>query len=173
MPRGTVCVDPHCSMAIRAEHRSKFAALRRQWWRLQMVEQFSGVTEHSKQMEKKPKPLISSGKNVALFQKLWNFDFQWISLKKFGKLLYFTIRLLKKIWNWKKWYYTENHEIIPKTKELWFVMEKTMILCQKLWNYCKLKFKNKKSLRQRQRRQWQQRQRTTDKFWLEKLLRPL
>ena len=96
--------------------------------------------------KKKLKPFISAGKNVALFQKLWNFDFQWISLKKFGKLLYFTIRLLKKIWNWKKWYYTENHEIIPKTKELWFVMEKTMILCQKLWNYCKLKFKNKKSL---------------------------
>ena len=59
-------------------------------------------------MKKKLKPFISAGKNVALFQKLWNFDFQWISLKKFGKLLYFTIRLLKK-------YGIDRNGTIPKT----------------------------------------------------------
>ena len=30
--------NPHCSMATSAEHRSKCAALHRQWWRLQMSE---------------------------------------------------------------------------------------------------------------------------------------
>ena len=33
--------NPHCSMAISAEHRSKFAALHRQWWHLQMNKKFS------------------------------------------------------------------------------------------------------------------------------------
>ena len=29
--------NPHCSMAMSAEHISKFAALHRQWWRLHMT----------------------------------------------------------------------------------------------------------------------------------------
>ena len=36
--------NPHCSMATSAEHRSKFAALHRQWWRLYMSEKFSSRT---------------------------------------------------------------------------------------------------------------------------------
>ena len=31
-------------MAMSVEHRSKFEALRRQWWRLQMSEEFSSRT---------------------------------------------------------------------------------------------------------------------------------
>ena len=31
-------------MAMSAEHRSKFAALHRQWWRLRMKEKFSSGT---------------------------------------------------------------------------------------------------------------------------------
>ena len=33
--------NPHCSVAMSAEHRSKFAALQWQWWRLHMSEKFS------------------------------------------------------------------------------------------------------------------------------------
>ena len=40
---------PQCSMVISAEHRSKFAALQRQSWRLQMSEKFSSGTKNSKQ----------------------------------------------------------------------------------------------------------------------------
>ena len=36
-------------MAMSAEHRSKFAALHRQWWRLHMSEKFSSGTINSKQ----------------------------------------------------------------------------------------------------------------------------
>ena len=36
-------------MAINAERRSKFAALHRQWWRLQISEKFSSGTKNSKQ----------------------------------------------------------------------------------------------------------------------------
>ena len=49
MPRVAVGVTrylkrPHCSMAMSAEHRSKFAALHRQWWRLHMSVKFSSGT---------------------------------------------------------------------------------------------------------------------------------
>ena len=40
-------------MAMSAEHRSKFAALHRQWWRLHMSEKFSSGTINSKQPNKK------------------------------------------------------------------------------------------------------------------------
>ena len=36
-------------MAMSAEHRSKFAALRRQWWRLHISEKYSSGTKKSKQ----------------------------------------------------------------------------------------------------------------------------
>ena len=36
-------------MGISSEHKSKYAALYRQLWRLQMSEQFSSGTENSKQ----------------------------------------------------------------------------------------------------------------------------
>ena len=36
-------------MAISAEHRSKFVAFHRQWWRLQMSEKFSSGAKNSKQ----------------------------------------------------------------------------------------------------------------------------
>ena len=39
-------------MAIGAEYRSKFAALHRQWWRLQMSEKSSSGTKNSKQTNK-------------------------------------------------------------------------------------------------------------------------
>ena len=39
-------------MAMSAEHRSKFAALRRQWWRLDMSEEFSSGTINSIQTNK-------------------------------------------------------------------------------------------------------------------------
>ena len=39
-------------MAMSAEHRSKFAALLRQWWRLQMIEKFSSGTKIPKQTKK-------------------------------------------------------------------------------------------------------------------------
>ena len=41
--------NPHCSMAMSAEHRSKFAAFHRQWWRLHMSEKFSSGTKNLKQ----------------------------------------------------------------------------------------------------------------------------
>ena len=36
-------------MAMSAEHRSKFAAIHRQWWHLDMSEKFSSGTINSKQ----------------------------------------------------------------------------------------------------------------------------
>ena len=33
--------NPHCSVAMSAKYRSKFAALKRQWWRLHLSEKFS------------------------------------------------------------------------------------------------------------------------------------
>ena len=42
-------------MAMSAEHRSKFAALHRQWWRLHMSEKFSSRTINSKQTNKSKK----------------------------------------------------------------------------------------------------------------------
>ena len=41
--------NPYCSMAMSAEHRSKFAALHRPWWRLYMSEKFSSGTKSHKQ----------------------------------------------------------------------------------------------------------------------------
>ena len=41
--------NPHCPMAMSAEHRSKFAALYRQWWRLRMSDKFLSRTKNSKQ----------------------------------------------------------------------------------------------------------------------------
>ena len=40
--------NPHCSMA---EHRSKFAAFHRYWWRLVMSEKFSSGTKNPKQKQ--------------------------------------------------------------------------------------------------------------------------
>ena len=44
--------NPHCSMAISVEQRSKFAALHRQLWRLHMSEKFSSGTKKTKQTNK-------------------------------------------------------------------------------------------------------------------------
>ena len=55
MPRVTVggtLKNPHCSMAMSAKHRSKFAAFNRQWWRLHMSEKFSSGTINSKTNKK-------------------------------------------------------------------------------------------------------------------------
>ena len=38
-------------MTMSAEHRSKFAALRQQWWRLHMSEKFSSVMKKLKQTQ--------------------------------------------------------------------------------------------------------------------------
>ena len=47
MPRVTV-KNPHCSMAMRAEHRSKYAALHRESWRLHVSNKFSFGTKNPK-----------------------------------------------------------------------------------------------------------------------------
>ena len=44
--------NSHYSIAMSAEHRSKFAALRRQWWRLLMSEKFSSGTKNPTQTNK-------------------------------------------------------------------------------------------------------------------------
>ena len=44
--------NPHCSMAISAEHWSKYAALHRQWSRLHMSEKFMSGTKNPKQTNK-------------------------------------------------------------------------------------------------------------------------
>ena len=50
--------NPHCSMALSAEHRSTFAALHRQWCRLWMREKFfngtkNSIKKHTKKIRKK------------------------------------------------------------------------------------------------------------------------
>ena len=52
-------------MAISAEHRSKFAALHQQWWRLQPSEKFSSGTNNSKQTNIKS-PVISNGTTATI-----------------------------------------------------------------------------------------------------------
>ena len=42
--RGTL-KNPHCSMAMSAEYRSKFSALHRQWWYFQMSKKFASGTK--------------------------------------------------------------------------------------------------------------------------------
>ena len=39
-------------MAVSAEHRSKFAAVHRSWWRLHMSEKFSSGAKKTKQINK-------------------------------------------------------------------------------------------------------------------------
>ena len=52
--------NPHCWMAISTctEHRSKFAALHRQWWRLQMSEKSSSRMKNTKQTNKQQDQVI-------------------------------------------------------------------------------------------------------------------
>ena len=45
----------YCSIAISAEHRWKFVALHRKWWRLHMIEKFSNGTINHKQTNKQSK----------------------------------------------------------------------------------------------------------------------
>ena len=45
-------------MAMSSEHRSKFAALHRQWWRLQMREKFSSGTKNPKTNNKKQTKVV-------------------------------------------------------------------------------------------------------------------
>ena len=45
-------------MVISAEHRSKFAALHRQWWRLQISEQFLRGTQNPKTNKQTNKQVI-------------------------------------------------------------------------------------------------------------------
>ena len=63
MPCGTLR-NPHCPMAMSAEHRSKFAAPHLKWRRLQMSEKFSSVTK------KKPK----KQKTFFILFWFWNFS---------------------------------------------------------------------------------------------------
>ena len=44
--------EPHCSMAMGAEHMSKFASLHRQWGHLHKSEKFLSVTKNPKQTVK-------------------------------------------------------------------------------------------------------------------------
>ena len=44
--------NSHCSMAMSVEHRSKFAALHRQWWRLHISEKFSSWKINSNKTNK-------------------------------------------------------------------------------------------------------------------------
>ena len=54
--------NPHCSMAISTEQRSKFAALHRQWWRLRMSEKLSSWTKNPKQTSKQ---------TAIIYQSVW------------------------------------------------------------------------------------------------------
>ena len=42
-------INPHCSMAMSVEQRSKFATLPWQWWRLNVSEKFKSRTKNPKQ----------------------------------------------------------------------------------------------------------------------------
>ena len=60
-------------MAMSAEHRSKFAALHRQWWRLHMSYKFSSGTKNPKQTKNFTQ--ISS-------EAVWFLDRDYLILKK-------------------------------------------------------------------------------------------
>ena len=49
-------------MALNAEHKSKFAALHPQWWRLHMSEKFSSGMKNPKQTNKQNQPCINFSK---------------------------------------------------------------------------------------------------------------
>ena len=61
--------NPHCSMAVCADHRSKFAALYRWWWRLQMSERFLSGTKNSKQTKHTNKLVILA---FLKWKRSWN-----------------------------------------------------------------------------------------------------
>ena len=66
--------NPH-HLAMSVEHRSKFAALHWQWWRLHMSEKFSSGTENPKQTNKqtnKHKMSIKPLEMKLLKQSCWN-----------------------------------------------------------------------------------------------------
>ena len=72
-------------MAMSAEHRSKFAALHRQWWRLHMSEKFANGTINPKQTNKQTKNQID-----IVLQKEVNAAklFQQIAINRIPRLLH-------------------------------------------------------------------------------------
>ena len=74
--------NPHCSMAMSVEHRSKFSVLHRQWWRLHISEQISSGTKNPKQTNK-----YHLSKSFICLPFL---DWQW-SMWPMGLLYYFFI----------------------------------------------------------------------------------
>ena len=64
-------------MAMSAEHRSKFAALHRQGWRLYMSEKFVSGTKNPKQINKQTSEAYLGKRNVNFFifqfvMQAWN-----------------------------------------------------------------------------------------------------
>ena len=64
-------------MAMSAEHRSKFAALHRQGWRLHMSENFVSGTKNPKQINKQTSEACLGKRNVNFFifqfaMQAWN-----------------------------------------------------------------------------------------------------
>ena len=66
-------------MAMRAKHRSKFAALNRQWWRLYMSETFSSGIQNLKLTTKTTKKLMENSEIVW-----WDFERHFWTLRSFG-----------------------------------------------------------------------------------------
>ena len=62
-------------MAVSAEHKLKFAALHRQWWRFQVSEKFSSGLKNSKQTNKKS--ANSQKKVFTCYQKQFSKNFCW------------------------------------------------------------------------------------------------
>ena len=63
-------------------------------------------------------------KTMKIYLNNWSFE----QIKDFRTLIYYgkNMVLARKLW-----YYTGNYGTIPKTMELWFTMEKTMVLWKK------------------------------------------
>ena len=109
--------NPHCSMDMSAEHRSKFAALQRQWWRLHMSETFSSGTINSKQTNKqtnkhtkKESSAPPYGTCSVTHKELGTAITQWMLLhrKRINKQkIYIVVAIRKSLW--MQWW-------IPKTR---------------------------------------------------------
>ena len=108
--------NPHCSMAMSAEHRSKFAALYRQWWRLHMSETFSSGTINSKQTNKqtnkhtkKESSAPPYGTCSVTHEELGTAITQWMFLhrKRINKQKIYIVAIRKSLW--MQWW-------IPKTR---------------------------------------------------------
>ena len=72
--------NPHCWMAISTctEHRSKFAALHRQWWRLQMSEKSSSKMKNTKQTNKQQ----DGNQTNQFYSYFTRWNFAWVKCRE-------------------------------------------------------------------------------------------